>query len=325
MKMNKFRHRVAAPAALAVLFLAFWGPAQAEETSLRIGYLRGSEPLNLSRIRGTLDQELAAKGVKVIWSGPFAAYAPAAEALNADAIDITVGSSTAAITSVAGDAPLSLFAFQWDGGDSSGLLVKKDSPIRAIADLRGKTVAVNRGGTGEYLLAKALKEAGIAPDRVTKAYLAPSDASAAFSQNRVDAWATWGTFFAAGQTALDARILELAKDFGSENAVVYVVPTAYAHEHPAVIDTIIANLQASAKWQREHPAEAAKIWETDLKLEPAVAQMIAGYISNDPLPIGNRELAVLDRTDAWMVEQKILPAKVDLAGHVAAALSLQGK
>jgi sulfonate transport system substrate-binding protein len=123
----------------------------ATPVTVRLGFLRGPEPLSISRLRGTLEKRLAARNVKVAWVGPFIAYAPAAEALNANAIDITIGSSSAAISSLVGTAPISLFAYQWDAGDSSGIVVRNGSDIKTVADLAGRSVAVNRGGTGKLI------------------------------------------------------------------------------------------------------------------------------------------------------------------------------
>src|SRR5262245_13199854 len=124
--------------AVVALALPIVSSLAAEPITLRIGVLRGPEPLSISRLRGTLEQRLAPKNVRVVWVGPFNAYAPAAEAINADSIDVTVGSSSAALSSVVGKSQISLFAYQWDVGDSAGIIVPKDSPIRSLADLAGK-------------------------------------------------------------------------------------------------------------------------------------------------------------------------------------------
>lgn len=245
-------------AALILLGVGAGTPAIAAAplSSLRIGYLRGPEPLSISRLRGTLEHRLASRNVKVTWVGPFNAYAPAAEALNADAIDITIGSSSAAISSIVGAAPISLFAYQWDFGDSSGIVVKNNSPIKSVADLAGRTVAVNRGGTGDYQLTKALEKAGLATDSVKRAYLTPVDSSAAFLNGHVDAWSAWSIFFPTAILEQDARVIATAKDFGSQNAVVYVVRTPFAAAHPDILKDVVAELQESAQWAQTHREEA---------------------------------------------------------------------
>lgn len=284
--------------------------------TLRIGYLRGPEPLSVSRLRGTLEKRLAEKNVKVAWVGPFIAYAPAAEALNANAIDVTIGSSSAAISSIVGTAPISLFAYQWDTGDSSGILVKNGSDIKTVADLAGKTVAVNRGGTGDYQLTKALEKAGISSSSVKRAYLTPVDSSAAFINGHVDAWSAWSTFFPTALIEQDARVIAQAKDFGSQNAVVYAVRTPFAEAHPDLLKDIVDELQASARWAQQNRDEAAQLWVRELKLTPAVATRVAGYEISEPVPVGERELGALESLNEWLVNSKLLRKPAAIRDHI---------
>ena len=280
MKLNRLL-RAAVAAGVSLVFMAsLTTQSAAEQVVLRIAFLRGSEPMSIARLNGNLEKRLAKLGVKLEWVGPFAAYAPAAEGLNAGAIDMSTGSSTSALSSFGGASTLALFAYQWDAGDSSGILVKKNSPIKTLADLAGRTVAVNRGGSGDYNLAKALETAGVASDQVKRAYLSPTDSAAAFTQDHVDAW-----------------------------------PSLRAGA-PEVIGLVLEELQASAKWAREHRAEAAKLWEGELKLNPAVAQLLASYEMPDPVPLGDREITALNHLNEWMVAQKILPGPIAIDRHV---------
>ncbi|WP_244563388.1 ABC transporter substrate-binding protein [Pantoea rodasii] len=145
------------------------GTAQAaEDITLRIGFLRGPTDLALAKEKGTLEKALAAHHVKVEWAGPFSAAAPAYEALNAGAIDLTTGSSTAFVTAIAAGLPLQFFAYQAMPANGEGIVVRNESHIASLNDLRGKKVAVNKGGTGEYLLSRALSSAGIPEDAVQK-------------------------------------------------------------------------------------------------------------------------------------------------------------
>ncbi len=170
----------------------------ATPVTVRLGFLRGPELLSISRLRGTLEKRLAARNVKVAWVGPFIAYAPAAEALNANAIDITIGSSSAAISPPPRrwSAPHRFRSLPISGMPRSpGIVVRNGSDIKTVADLAGRSVAVNRGGTGDYQLTKALEKAGVPSSGVKRAFLSPVDSAAAFANGHVDAWSAWVSSF----------------------------------------------------------------------------------------------------------------------------------
>lgn len=312
----RFRSLAGIAGALALVLGSIVASPAAEPVTLRIGFLRGPEPLSISRLRGTLEKRLAARGVKVVWAGPFNAYAPAAEALNADSIDITVGSSSAAISSIVGSAPISLFAYQWDFGDSSGIVVKSESPIRSLKDLAGKTIAVNRGGTGDYQLTKALEKADIPSTAVKRAFLTPVDSAAAFNNGHVDAWSAWSIFFPIALLEQDARVIATAKEINSQNAVIYAVRTPFAAAHPHIIRDVLAELQESARWAQANREEAARLWVQELKLSPTVAARVAGYEISEPVPVGERELVALESLNDWLVGQKLLPRPAAIKEHI---------
>src|SRR5690606_24957601 len=74
------------------------------------------------------------------------------------------------------------------------ILVPAGSPIRSIADLRGRRIAVPRGTSGHAFLLNALKSEGLRSRDVELAFLAPPDALAAFQSGAVDALSVWDPF-----------------------------------------------------------------------------------------------------------------------------------
>jgi len=58
---------------------------------------------------------------------------------------------------------------------------------------------------------------------------------------------------------------------------------------------------------------AAEIWVKELKVTPDVANLIAGYKFNPPIPVRDKEKVLLDHQSEWLVEQKILKTKVNLS------------
>jgi sulfonate transport system substrate-binding protein len=85
--------------------------------------------------------------------------------------------------------------------------VPEDSPIKTLADLRGKRIALNKGSNVHVLYVRALEKAGLAYTDVTTVYLSPPDGRAAFERKSVDAWVIWDPYLAAAQAAGHTRIL----------------------------------------------------------------------------------------------------------------------
>ncbi|MBP2168299.1 sulfonate transport system substrate-binding protein [Erwinia toletana] len=300
-----------------LLCSALSGAHAADEITLRIGFLRGPTDLALAKEKGTLEKALAAHQVKVQWAGPFSAAAPAYEALNVGSIDMTTGSSTAFVTAIAAGSPLRFFAYQAMPADGEGIVVRKDSPINSIADLRGKKVAVNKGGTGEYLLSRALSSAGLAEDAVQKVYLSPSDTGTAFVGGHVDAWAIWDPFLSLAQQSYDARLLSNGKAVGSENAAGYFVSDAFYQQHPQVLKWVYEVLQQENAWAKAHPLEAGKIWASQMgQPGDALAQQLGNVNTVPVTTLGEKEVAHIAHIAAWYQQQGIIKALPDIASHV---------
>ncbi len=71
------------------------------------------------------------------------------------------------------------------------IIVPQGSPIRNLADLRGKKLAVPQGSSAHGLALNALKSVGLTPKDVQLVFLPPADGATAFATGKVDAWAIW--------------------------------------------------------------------------------------------------------------------------------------
>src|SRR4051794_21640593 len=166
----------AAAAALAATMT--WGSALAAEKTVRVGYQKYGTFL-LLKARGLLEKKLEPLGFGVTWT-EFPGGPQLLEALNVGALDFGITGEAPPIFAQAAGAPLVYVANEPAAPLSEAILVQKDSPIRSVAELKGKKVALNKGSNVHYLLVKALEKAGLAYGDVTPVFLKPSDARAAF-------------------------------------------------------------------------------------------------------------------------------------------------
>lgn len=285
-------------------------------TLVRIGWLRAPNDITLGRVRGTIETALAAHGATVQWAGPFAAAAPALEALNAGAIDITAGSSTASITGLAAGVPFVVFAYQKISAAAEGILVKQEAPIKTLADLKGRTVAVNRGGTGEYLLMRGLAYNGVDPATVKRVYLGPSDAAAAFDRDHVDAWATWEPFISVALKDYDGRILADGAQIGSDNAVTLMASTRFVAQNRDLLQVLFDTAQSDNAWSMEHKSEAGRIWAEAMGISPSLGDAIGAANAVPTTAVTPASLRQMDQIATWYTESHITPLLPDVAKGV---------
>ena len=172
---------------------------------VRVGYQK-SGALLLVKQDGSLEKKLAPLGYRVEWrefpSGP-----PIVEAINAGALDVAHSGDAPLVFAQAAGVPFVYFGVSAPSPDSSGIVVPQDSPLKTLAELRGKKVAFAKGSSAHYLVALALEKAGLTFADIKPVYLQPPDARAALQSGAVDAWAVWDPFLAAAEIDAQARSL----------------------------------------------------------------------------------------------------------------------
>jgi len=192
---------------------------------VRIGHQK-FDPFTLVKARGGLEKRLQPLGVYVEWK-EFQSGPPMLEALNVGSIDIGRTGDAPPVFAQAASAPLLYIGGSAPKDRSSGILVPANSAIQTLGDLRGKKIAFTKGSSANYLLAKALKSAGIKWTDIEPTNLTPADARAAFQQGNVDAWVIWDPFYAAAQAQVDVRIVKDSKGLAA-NRDFYLANKSFA-------------------------------------------------------------------------------------------------
>src|SRR5471030_844155 len=159
---------------VVALALSFVLPAQARET-VRIGYQKSSTLITLLKTQGTLEKTLAENNIDVTWH-EFSSGLPLLEALNVGNVDISADvADTVPIFAQAAQAKLTYFAQEAPSPSAQAIVVRKDSPLQQLADLKGRKVAVTKAAGSHYLLIAAMNKAGLKFSDIEPAYLSPAD------------------------------------------------------------------------------------------------------------------------------------------------------
>jgi sulfonate transport system substrate-binding protein len=239
--------------ALSTLALA----TQAQET-LRIGYQKSSTLITLLKTQGKLEKAFAEANIDVSWH-EFPSGLPLLEALNVGNVDVSADvADTVPIFAQAAQARLTYFAQEAPSPSAQAIVVRKDSPLQQLADLKGKKIAVTKAAGAHYLLIAALNKAGLKFSDIQPAYLSPADGRAAFENQKVDAWVTWEPFLSGVQRQLPTRTLTDGSGLASYKRY-YLTSTGYAKAHPEVLKLVYEQLHEAGTWLKNHPRDAALV------------------------------------------------------------------
>jgi len=185
------------------------------------------------------------------WS-EFPAAAPLAEALNADAIDFgLIGDAPLLLTQAAGSR-VKAFAAGRSDAYGTAILVRPDAPFKDARDLKGKSVATNRGSIGHYVTLKALDAVGLTVNDIQLRFIPPADAKLALTQGSVDAWATWDPYTALAETSGHARVLVNGR--GLSSGLGYLAGTESAlRDKRAVLQDFKTRVARAQRWSYQNP------------------------------------------------------------------------
>jgi sulfonate transport system substrate-binding protein len=258
--MMKRRHLLQAGALAAPALLGFRANAIAASQVLNVGYQKASASLTLLKAQGLLAERLKPLGYDVTWS-VFTSGPPIMEALSAGAVDFAYTGEPPPIFAQAAGVPVVYAAATKPAPGSVAILIGPDSPIKSVADLRGKKVAVAKGSSAHYLLVSALRHAGLQYSDITPIYVQPPDGRIALQSGNVDAWSIWDPFYAAATTA---GLKLLADGTGlMPNRAFYLSRRSFADANGPALKAAVASVKEIEAWEPTHiPEIAADISKT---------------------------------------------------------------
>lgn len=221
---------------------------------IRIGYQKNGV-LVITRQQAALEKHFAPQGIEVKWV-EFSSGPPMMEAMNVGSVDYgAVGDSPPVFAQAAGAAIV--YAAGQPITNGAGILVPKDSPIRAIADLKGKRVGFTKGSSAHNIVVQTLEKAGLTYADITPVYLTPPDAGPAFANGSIEAWAIWDPYFAIGEAKQNGRILINASEVTKSNSF-YIANREFARSHGPLLQQIVDVTTATANWAEQHRDQVAK-------------------------------------------------------------------
>jgi len=213
--------------------------------------------INLARELGFIDDELEAAGYQAQWtdylSGPLVN-----EAVAAGEADVGHMADMPAINARSAGLPIQVVAGVASGEKSLAILVRKDSDITDIRQLKGRKVAYATGSYAQHLLALVLDKAGLTFSDIQSVNLGAADSTSALETGEVDAVVIWEQYITRMTEEGTARILIDGTGLKRSNMVLYAV-TEYGLKNPQAIIALIRGMERGSRYIQERPEEAARI------------------------------------------------------------------
>jgi sulfonate transport system substrate-binding protein len=274
------------------------GRAQTSPVSeLRIGYQKNGVLL-VAKQQQLLEKRFAAQGITVKWA-EFPFGPPLLEALSAGSLDYGTTGDAPPIFAQAARAKLLYAAALPARGVGQSIIVPPDSPLKTLADLRGKKVGVAKASSAHNLLIAALEADGIGFGEITPVYLAPADASAAYAHGAIDAWSIWDPYYAIAELSkTGARELPIKTAARVQNSY-FLSNRGFTEQHPEIVAAINDELTRASTWLDAHRDLAAQIFAeaTGVSLEAQRLTVARSEFAFGPLTeqVVAQQQAVADR------------------------------
>jgi sulfonate transport system substrate-binding protein len=279
----------------------------------KVGWQKGSSILVLAKHRQVYETRLKSLGVESVKWVEFQFGPPLLEGLGLGAVDIgAVGDTPPIFAQVAG---AKLVYAATTPASQNAILVPKDSPIKTVADLKGKRVAFGKGSSSHNVTVRALAHAGLKPKDITEVFLAPADATAAFNGGRVDAWTVWDPYYAIAEQRYNARVLIDTKADHLKSHSYWLANRTFAESHPSILAAALDEVGKLVAWAGDNRKEFAEFYskETGVELAPIQAAFERAEYAWGPLtdaPIKSQQELAVSFHDLGIVPKKIDPSEI---------------
>ncbi len=287
--------------------------SRAASKTVHIGTQKGATLFLLSQSQ-TLRRALVPLGYDVTYT-EFPGGPQMLEALNAGAIDFGATGETPPIFAQAAGAPLVYVGHEPSAPRGEAIILPTRSRVRALAELKGKTVALNKGSNVHALLVRALEKAGLQYSDIQPAYLAPADARAAFVAGNIDAWAIWDPYLAAAEAATGARVLTDGTGLVA-NRQFAIATRSLVDAAPKVVKTILDALNKVDLWAKANQTAAAAALAPGLGLPEKTVEVFLGRAGFGIYPVTPDVVAYQQKVADTFYRLELIPNRIDVAAAV---------
>lgn len=286
------------------------GAAQAADPpkELRVDWATYNQLSIVLKKFGWLEEEFKQDNVPIKWVQS-AGSNRALEYLNSGSVDFGSTAGLAAVLSKANGNPIE-GVYIYARPEWTSLVVARNSPINSLKDLKGRKIAATKGTDPFLFLLRALNTVGLTKNDVQIVHLQHADGRVALEKGDVDAWAGLDPHTAASQLQAGSRLIYRNVNFNTYGFL--NTPTAFASQHPQVVERVIGRYEQARKWAISHPEQLAQLISEEARIPLDVAKLQLSRVDfTSPVP-GPEHVKALKEAGPILVEEELVKPGTDV-------------
>lgn len=283
-----------------------------EKVTVNIALNGGLTLLSIAKEKGWFEEEFAKLNANVKWQD-FQSSVPLLEGLVSNRVDFSFIGDGTVVTGQAAKMPFTVLSAIGLQGNQNSIIVKPDSPIHSIADLKGKTIAVAKGTSAHIFLIKALEANHMTEADVKLVELQPDEAYSAFTTDRVDAWGIWDPYVTTETKENRARIVESVDSMGIVAPAVMIGRNQFIEEHPELTEAYLSVYQKTVDWVNTHKEETATMFADMKQMDPDLVKTLVDYTQYINSPITDEVQASMQATADILLTAGTIKNPVDIS------------
>jgi len=259
-----------------------------------------------------LEDDLAKDGVSVEWTLSQGSN-KALELLNSKSVDFGSTAGAAAFIGKSNGNPIKTI-YVYSRPEWTALVVRKDSPITKVEDLKGKKIAVTRGTDPFVFLLRSLDQVGLTDKDVELVPLQHSDGRNALERGDVDAWAGLDPLMA--QTEVEKGSKLFHRDISLNSYGVLNVREDFAKQYPAYVKRVLAAYEKARLWAIQNPAEFRALYVRTAKITDPIAARVLERTDLSNSVLGDEHKKVISASGDVLKKSGVISSTTDVAATV---------
>jgi len=274
-------------------------------SEIRIGFQKAGLLIAVKQ-RKTLEAFFNPRGIGIKWA-EFAFGPPILEGIGTGNLDFGYTGDAPPIFAQAGGADL-VYTAALPQHYFEAVLVHEDSPIRTLADLKGKRIGMAKASSAHTTVLAALAKAGISYNEIKPIYLPPADAAAAFARGNIDVWAIWDPYAALAQQG-KVRLLTSGAEVHTPHQF-FLANGHFAQKYPVVLNQLNDRLAEEIKWASTHQDALADFIHAANGIDLAAIRTANQRARYNMVPLSDEAINSQQKAADHFFEVGLLPKRI---------------